>query len=131
MYIFSNVALPLVSRVMFSASKIGTPLATSVPSVRVVRARMFFSIRLPKIGTLMMNWSQPIRPWRNLRISLIVSQIVTGMPGIKYQYLHAPVRNANEQLGHGRQLEVEFLEDFSERGHDLDHDERQDARRRP
>src|SRR4029079_17611270 len=85
-YIFSNVALPLVSRVMFSASRIGTPLATSVPSVRVVRARIFFSMRLPKIGILMMNWSQPIRPCLNLRINLIVSQIVTGMPGIKYQY---------------------------------------------
>ena len=85
-YIRSNVALPLVSRVMFSASRIGTPLATSVPSVRVVRARMFFSIRLPKIGTLMMNWSQPMRPCLNLRISLTVSQIVIGMPGIKYQY---------------------------------------------
>ena len=79
------MALPLVSRVMLRASRIGTPLATSVPSVRVVRARMFFSMRLPKIGTLMMNWSQPMRPCRNLRISLIVSQIVIGMPGIKYQ----------------------------------------------
>ena len=65
------MALPAVSRVMFSASRIGTPLATSVPSVRVVRARMFFSIKLPKIGTLMMNRSQPMRPCLNLRISLI------------------------------------------------------------
>ena len=31
---------------MFSASRIGTPVATSVPSVRVVRAMMFFSIEL-------------------------------------------------------------------------------------
>ncbi len=79
------MALPAVSRVMLSASRIGTPLATSVPSVRVVRARMFFSMRLPKIGTLMMNWSQPMRPCLNLRISLTVSQIVIGMPGIRYQ----------------------------------------------
>ncbi len=79
------MALPAVSRVMFSASRIGTPVATSVPSVRVVRARMFFSIRLPKIGTLMMNWSQPMRPCWNLRISLTISQIAIGMPGIRYQ----------------------------------------------
>ena len=84
-YSFSNMALPDVSRVMFSASRIGTPLATSVPSVRVVRATIFFSIKLPKIGILMMNRSQPMRPCLNLRISLTVSQIVIGMPGIKYQ----------------------------------------------
>ena len=39
----SKTALPDVSRVMLSASRIGTPLETSVPRVRVVRARMFFS----------------------------------------------------------------------------------------
>ena len=43
-YMFSNIALPDVSRVMFRASRMGTPLATSVPSVRVVRATMFFSM---------------------------------------------------------------------------------------
>src|SRR5215207_5227835 len=36
---YSNTALPEVSRVMLRASRIGTPLETSVPSVRVVRAR--------------------------------------------------------------------------------------------
>ena len=44
-----------VSRVMLSASRIGTPLAINVPSVRAVRATMFFSISWPKIGILMMN----------------------------------------------------------------------------
>ena len=59
---FSNMALPAVSRVMFSASRIGTPLETSVPRVRVVRARMFFSTSWPKIGILSVNMSQPMRP---------------------------------------------------------------------
>ena len=49
---FSKTALPLVSRTMFRASRIGTPLATSVPSVRVVRATMVFSMIWPKIGHL-------------------------------------------------------------------------------
>ena len=56
----SNTALPEVSRVMFSASRIGTPLETSVPRVRVVRATMFFSTNWPKIGIFSMNMSQPI-----------------------------------------------------------------------
>ena len=43
------------SRVIFKPSRIGTPLVTSVPRVRVVRARMFFSMSPPKTGTLMMN----------------------------------------------------------------------------
>ncbi len=59
-YSCSNTALPDVSRVMFRASRIGTPLETSVPRVRVVRARMFFSTNWPKIGILSMNMSQPI-----------------------------------------------------------------------
>ncbi len=54
------MALPDVSRVMFRASRIGTPLDTSVPKVRVVRATMFFSIICPKIGTLSVNRSQPV-----------------------------------------------------------------------
>ena len=84
-YMRSKIAFPLVSRVMFSDSRIGTPLATSVPSVRVVRARMFFSINDPKMGTLMMNWSQPMRPCLNLRISLMESQMQIGMAGIRNQ----------------------------------------------
>ena len=70
---------------MFRASRIGTPLATSVPSVRVVRATMFFSMIWPKIGILSMNISQPMRPALNLRISLTNSQKQIGMPGIRYQ----------------------------------------------
>ena len=65
------MALPAVSLVMFRASRIGTPLATSVPRVRVVRATMFFSTNWPKIGIFRMNRSQPMRPGLNLRISLI------------------------------------------------------------
>ena len=61
-YSRSNMALPEVSRVMFSASKIGTPLETSVPRVRVVRAIMFFSTSCPNTGTLSVNKSQPTRP---------------------------------------------------------------------
>ena len=47
---------------MCKASKIGTPLATSVPKVRVVRATMFFSTSWPKMGILNVNMSQPTRP---------------------------------------------------------------------
>ena len=82
---YSNVALPDVSRVMFSASRIGTPLETSVPRVRVVRARMFFSTSGPKIGILSVNISQPMRPALNLRINLMSSHSNSGMPGIRYQ----------------------------------------------
>ena len=67
---FSNAALPDVSCVMCRASRIGTPLATSVPSVRMVRAMMFFSTSWPKIGTFRAKRSQPMRPRVNLRISL-------------------------------------------------------------
>ncbi|MFN9901428.1 MAG: hypothetical protein ACK55Z_22130 [bacterium] len=67
---------------MLRASKIGTPDVTNVPSVRVVRARMFFSTKLPKTGTLMMYMSYPIRPCLNLRINFPISQITTGNKNI-------------------------------------------------
>ena len=70
---------------MCKASKMGTPLATRVPRVRVVRATMFFSTNWPKIGNFRMKRSQPIRPAENLRINLMNSQIVMGMPGRRYQ----------------------------------------------
>ncbi len=70
---------------MFRASRIGTPLATSVPSVRVVRATVFFSMIWPKTGILSMNRSQPMRPILNLRISLTNSQTQMGMTGMRYQ----------------------------------------------
>ena len=46
----SKTALVHVSRTMLSASRIGTPEATSVPSVRIVRATIVFSISCPTIG---------------------------------------------------------------------------------
>ena len=59
---------------MCRASRIGTPLATSVPRVRMVRATMFFSTSWPKIGALSAKKSHPIRPGANFRISLTYSQ---------------------------------------------------------
>ena len=70
---------------MCRASRIGTPLATRVPRVRMVRATMFFSTSGPKMGIFRMNRSQPIRPARNLRNSLMNSQMPMGMPGSRYQ----------------------------------------------
>src|SRR4030065_192560 len=55
---FSKTALPDVSRVMCRPSRIGTPLATRVPRVRVVRATMFFSTSWPKIGISRRNRRQ-------------------------------------------------------------------------
>ena len=89
-YSRSNMALPEVSRVMFSASRIGTPLATSVPSVRVLRAMVFFSTNWPKTGTLRMNKSQPWRPYSNFRNSLTISQMPIGIDGIRNQIVHRP-----------------------------------------
>ena len=43
--------LPAVSRVMLSACKIGTPLVTSVPSVREKREIAVLRSRSPKSGT--------------------------------------------------------------------------------
>ncbi len=82
-YSSSNIALPAVSRVMLSASRIGTPEVIKVPKVRVVRARMFFSTKAPKIGILSMNRSQPMRPGLNLRISLTTATMEIGMTGIR------------------------------------------------
>ena len=59
---------------MCRASRIGTPLATSVPSVRMVRATMFFSTSWPKIGTFRAKKSHPSRPGANFRMSLMYSQ---------------------------------------------------------
>ena len=70
---------------MCRASRMGTPLATRVPRVRVVRATMFFSTKGPKMGIFSRNMSQPVRPALNLRISLMVSQMDKGMPGNRYQ----------------------------------------------
>ena len=70
---------------MCRASRIGTPLATSVPRVRMVRATMFFSTNWPKIGTFRANRSQPIRPAANFRKSLTNSQKPMGMAGMRYQ----------------------------------------------
>ena len=46
----SNTALLAVSLTMASDSRIGTPEAISVPSVRIVRATIVFSTRFPTIG---------------------------------------------------------------------------------
>ena len=54
-----NTQFPEVSLVIWRASRIGTPLATSVPSVRIVRATMFFSTNWPKIGIFKRNRCQP------------------------------------------------------------------------
>ena len=112
---------------IFRASRIGTPLATSVPSVRVVRAIVFFSTSCPKTGIFSVNRSQPTRPYSNLRNSLTISQMPIGMPGIRNQYLYVHVRNSHQHDGDRREIGLEIVEDLLKRGHDLDHDEREDA----
>ncbi len=108
----------------------GTPLATRVPRVRVVRATMFFSTNWPKIGIFRMNMSQPMRPAGNLRISLMNSQMADGNAGQQIPVVDDEVRDVDQDHGHRRQVGVEVLEDLLERGHDLHHDEDQDAARR-
>ncbi len=50
-----------------------------------------------------------------------------GDAGNQVPVVDRQVRNRDQHERHRRQLGVEILEDLFERGHDLDHDERQDA----
>ena len=47
--------LPAVSRVIFKACKMGTPLVTSVPRVRAKREIAVLRVRSPKSGTRNLN----------------------------------------------------------------------------
>ena len=51
----STITLPAVFATMSSASRIGTPEASSVPSVRVNRATAIFCITGPMIGMRRMS----------------------------------------------------------------------------
>ena len=55
-------AFPAVSRVMFNACKIGTPLVTRVPSVRVKREMELLRMRSPKSGARSLTRSIIARP---------------------------------------------------------------------
>jgi len=55
-------ALPAVSRVIFKACKIGTPLVTSVPSVRAKREIAVLRFKLPKSGMRSLKLSMTSRP---------------------------------------------------------------------
>src|SRR5204863_824738 len=57
-------ALPAVSRVMFNACKIGTPLVTNVPSVRAKREIAVLRFKLPKSGIRSLKLSMSNRPRR-------------------------------------------------------------------
>ena len=57
-------ALPAVSRVIFKACKIGTPLVTSVPSVRAKREIAVLRFKLPKSGMRSLKLSIASRPLR-------------------------------------------------------------------
>src|SRR5438552_1410086 len=65
----------------------GTPEAIRVPSVRMVRATMLFSIKVPMTGMNSLSLSRMYPPVRLSRINLNVSQMATGMSGMTYQYL--------------------------------------------
>ena len=54
--------LPAVSRVMLSAWRIGTPLVTSVPSVRLKPRDRAFAVRSPKSGIRSLILSMKILP---------------------------------------------------------------------
>src|SRR5437879_2824299 len=76
-----------VSRTIERASRMGTPEAMSVPSVRMVRATMLFSISEPMTGMYSLSLSRMYAPVRLSRIRLNVSQMATGISGMMYQYL--------------------------------------------
>ena len=57
------IVFPAVSRVMFKACRMGTPLVTSVPSVRLKREIEPFLIRLPKSGARKVRASITVRPF--------------------------------------------------------------------
>ena len=76
-----------VSRTIDRASRIGTPELISVPSVRMVRATIVFSMIMPATGILSLILSRMYAPDLFRRISLSVSQMAIGISGMTYQYL--------------------------------------------
>src|SRR5262249_30665917 len=71
---------------MLKASRIGTPEATSVPSVREVRATIVFSTMVPKIGVERLMPSIAYAPVPFKRINLSNSHRPKGNNGSVYQY---------------------------------------------
>ena len=80
----SMILLPAVRPVIVSASRIGTPDETSVPSVRVKRAIAVLRIKSPKIGTRSMNLSMRNLP-RSVRYVMITPPIMPMIATMMYQ----------------------------------------------
>src|SRR5262245_23023764 len=72
---------------MSRASRMGTPEAIRVPSVRAVRATMLFSRIFPKSGILRAILSQMKAPVLFFLTILMNNQMPNGTVGIRYQYL--------------------------------------------
>ena len=77
--------LPDVDFVMLSASRIGTPAPSSVPSVRALRDTIFFSTNCPKMITFRTKRSHPNRPAGIFLIPLIIRLKPNGTAGIAHQ----------------------------------------------
>ena len=58
----ATIAFPAVSRVIFNACKMGTPLVTSVPNVRLNREIELFRVRSPNNGSFNLIRSIITRP---------------------------------------------------------------------
>ena len=115
---------------MCRASRIGTPLATRVPRVRMVRAMMFFSTSWPKMGTFNANMSQPIRPAENFRTSLMNSQMPIGTVGSKYHHFMVNWEALMRASVTAGSLASKSLKIFWNCGTIFDHDEGQNGRPR-
>ena len=74
-----------VSRQMIRLSRIGTPDATSVPKVRMVRATITFSMIPPKTGSRSFIQSTAYLPRLNFLISLTITTNAIGARGIDHQ----------------------------------------------
>src|ERR1700735_4871894 len=120
MMAFSTTALPEVRAVISNPSRIGTPLAINVPSVRVNRATAILRSNGPTSGTLSTSVSSAILP-----------------EGVPYQNLnrkaaadtehrdHQTVNAANKVAQHNhdaswkRQVHTQSIEQRGENRHDL------------
>ena len=81
-----TTALPTVSRVMFRASRIGTPEEISVPSVRANLAIAVRLVMLPIIGMCIFTQSSMYCPLRLAFVIRRAAQSRTGTNTSTYQY---------------------------------------------
>src|SRR6187431_281168 len=113
--ISSNTMFIAVSRTMASDSRIGTPDAIRVPSVRIVRATVDFSTIMPETGILSLILSRMYAPVRFMRMSFSVSQMATGISGSTYQYFtnHFDVEMSTSVIhGSRRRKSVKIFSNF-------------------